>query len=100
MNPIVQRLTEIERIGRNTAHIGDLEEFTEGTAKVRITLINDQSIITPSLPLVGRTSATVGEPVLLITPRADFTEGYVFCFSPDPAIAELASRVQQLEQAS
>lgn len=100
MNPIVQRLTELERIGRNTAHIGDIEESAEGTAKVRITLINDQIIITPSLPLVGRLIATIGEPVLLITPHADFAEGYVFCFSQDPAIAELSSRVQQLEQAS
>lgn len=99
MNDVVRRVTELERVGRNIVHSGDIASVQNNTVKVRITLINDQTILTQFLPLIGRETAQVGEPVMVLMPQSDFASGYVFCLLKDPVIDALSNDLESAESA-
>lgn len=99
MNDLVRRVTDLERVGRNIVHGGDIASVQGNTVKVRITLINDQTILTQFLPLIGRETAQVGEPVMVLMPRSDFASGYAFCLLKDPSIDALSNELESATNA-
>lgn len=97
MNDLVQRVTNLERIGRNVLHTGEIASVSGNQAKLRVTLINDQTILTSLLPVIGRSSVSVGEPASVIMPLGDFASGVIVCLLKDPELDELANEIDTLE---
>lgn len=96
---IRQRISELERLSRNTFISGSIVSFNNDTKQAIVSLnFPENKIESEPLPVVGRDTMSAHEPVLVILPSANPSMGYVIALTPDPKLTRLSERINDLEQ--
>lgn len=97
---LYQEVAALQRLFRNLIRMGSVISVDGSRVVVKLDVEGGSvtGLLTGKLPLIGRGSAQVGEPVIVMLPDADPANGWVFCLQYDPQIESLQARLNAVEQ--